>query len=207
VEVCQGTDCAGSGGGAALLEIEELVAEIIQNGSSTPSLSALSVVPGGCRNMCSLGPNVRINAGADIFQEFHRVDGPARCAEAVAAGLPPGSGVAPDPPKPPTPAARRADRMRWGALRDCHRAISRAKRHGPPPRLASIVGGCVAKIEAATGTEPLDKMRAERRRARLVRRVTAALKSGGGGDVESDSSLSSSSSSSGDCDSSDVDDR
>ena len=59
VEVCQGSDCYGLGGGAALLEIEELCREFRynknENGTSAPDVV---VRRGGCRNYCSMGPNV-----------------------------------------------------------------------------------------------------------------------------------------------------
>ena len=47
VEVCQGPDCFGAGGGAAILELEDLAC-----------FAAVTVVAGGCRNFCSMGPNV-----------------------------------------------------------------------------------------------------------------------------------------------------
>jgi hypothetical protein len=66
IEVCQGPDCTGLGGGAAILEIEELVREHhfqsqqLQNHS--PS-GAIEVVAGGCRDFCSVGPNTHVLRG------------------------------------------------------------------------------------------------------------------------------------------------
>ena len=50
LEVCQGPDCFGCGGGAVLLELEELCQE--------ERRCAVEVVRGACRNFCSMGPNV-----------------------------------------------------------------------------------------------------------------------------------------------------
>ena len=86
LEVCHGPDCFGSGGGAAMLEIEELVQEHHhvqqqqdagkdeegdntqeeeeeEGGGESPRLDELvvKVVKGGCRNFCSMGPNVHVS--------------------------------------------------------------------------------------------------------------------------------------------------
>lgn len=99
IEVCQGPDCSGLGGGAALLEIEELVQEVKyqysyqykcndggaqdQQSSITGIASVVSdmsivgvelglkeredqsnisikTIVGGCRDFCTVGPNVHI---------------------------------------------------------------------------------------------------------------------------------------------------
>jgi hypothetical protein len=76
IEVCQGPDCTGLGGGAALLEIEELVAAQTtaddarraqhqsqlnpQQQQHQPLSSSYRVVSGACRNLCSVGPNVHL---------------------------------------------------------------------------------------------------------------------------------------------------
>lgn len=57
IEVCQGPDCCGTGGGAVLLEIEDLVREQC----ATASEACFKVVAGGCRNHCTMGPNVYID--------------------------------------------------------------------------------------------------------------------------------------------------
>ena len=59
IEVCMGPDCSGGGGGAALLEIESLVmdgGEKAGNGSK----GNIRVVGGGCRDYCTMGPNVHL---------------------------------------------------------------------------------------------------------------------------------------------------
>ena len=71
-EVCQGSDCSGSGGGAAVLEIEELVQEY-----STREDACIRVVRGGCRNLCSIGPNVHYPGG----QHFSKIASVDKCLE------------------------------------------------------------------------------------------------------------------------------
>ncbi|GFH59427.1 hypothetical protein CTEN210_15903 [Chaetoceros tenuissimus] len=75
IEVCQGPDCKGIGGGAALLEIEELVQNI-------PSHS-ITVQPGGCRNFCSMGPNVHLLERKCIQESFHQVKNVDMCRDIV----------------------------------------------------------------------------------------------------------------------------
>eukprot|EP00977_Amphora_coffeiformis_P015348 scaffold4510_cov183-Amphora_coffeaeformis.AAC.33 len=64
IEVCQGPDCYGLGGGAALLEIEELCREYqychhnTHENASTSAVARVVVQRGGCRNYCTMGPNV-----------------------------------------------------------------------------------------------------------------------------------------------------
>ena len=72
IEVCQGPDCFGSGGGAAILELEDLaqhyysydIATTSSSGvkavTTKSSSSSLKVIAGGCRNFCSMGPNVHL---------------------------------------------------------------------------------------------------------------------------------------------------
>ena len=75
IEICQGPDCKGIGGGAALLEIEELVQNI-------PSHS-INVQPGGCRNFCSMGPNVHLLERKIIQESFHQVKNVDMCKDIV----------------------------------------------------------------------------------------------------------------------------
>ena len=56
IEVCQGPDCKGLGGGIAILEIEELVQEHKYHNTE----GNIRVVSGGCRDFCSVGPNVHV---------------------------------------------------------------------------------------------------------------------------------------------------
>ncbi|KAL7553277.1 hypothetical protein ACHAWF_016536 [Thalassiosira exigua] len=76
IQVCLGPDCSGSGGGAALLEIEDLVAAK----EGTPE--TVTVTPGECRDFCTMGPNVYVthNAGqSDKEGHFTKVDCPEAC--------------------------------------------------------------------------------------------------------------------------------
>lgn len=58
IEVCQGPDCSGSGGGAAYLDIEDLVLSRPHRGGV--EAGRVSTSKGGCRNMCAVGPNVHV---------------------------------------------------------------------------------------------------------------------------------------------------
>jgi len=69
IEVCCGPDC--SQGGAALLEIEELVAE---------GTVGISISRGGCRDLCSVGPNVYHDG-----YHFSKVKSPEDCRDLLQA--------------------------------------------------------------------------------------------------------------------------
>mmetsp|Transcript_16610 Transcript_16610/g.35070 ORF Transcript_16610/g.35070 Transcript_16610/m.35070 type:complete len:236 (+) Transcript_16610:113-820(+) len=106
IEVCLGPDCSGSGGGAALLEIEELVMALqckpktineinnapspikptakstIHTKHSSNKIATVTVIPGGCRDFCTMGPNVHIQN--DKMNEHHtKVDDPSACRKIV----------------------------------------------------------------------------------------------------------------------------
>jgi len=84
IKVCHGPDCFGLGGGAVLLELEQLV-------TSSSSIRNTKVMKDGCRNLCSMGPNVHCrqvktttknsnNDGVVLFQKhYSRVLGPEEC--------------------------------------------------------------------------------------------------------------------------------
>ena len=98
LEVCQGTDCFGGGGGAVILEIEELIQEYnnendsndddgdvdcvgcssINSSSSSSNMNSrlhrgrIQVVKGGCRNYCSVGPNLHYYHHDDDGQQQQR---------------------------------------------------------------------------------------------------------------------------------------
>ena len=88
IEVCLGPDCAVAGGGAALLEIEDLLHKCTIKGDMIATVRA-----GGCRDQCTEGPNIRIlsvnsdNTAAaggrrNIEEEevdFHKVNCPEAC--------------------------------------------------------------------------------------------------------------------------------
>lgn len=88
IEVCLGPDCSGSGGGAALLEIEELVSPSpcyqakMKGGDATDETKkVVRVVPGGCRDFCTVGPNVYVknNVGGNDEGHYSKVDCPEAC--------------------------------------------------------------------------------------------------------------------------------
>jgi hypothetical protein len=89
IEVCLGPDCAVAGGGAALLEIEDLLHKCTIKGDMIAMVRA-----GGCRDQCTEGPNVRIlsvnSDGANTAGgrrrnleeeevDFHKVNCPEAC--------------------------------------------------------------------------------------------------------------------------------
>mmetsp|Transcript_1151 Transcript_1151/g.2391 ORF Transcript_1151/g.2391 Transcript_1151/m.2391 type:complete len:205 (-) Transcript_1151:6-620(-) len=81
IEVCLGPDCAVAGGGAALLEIEDLIR------FSASSEKEINIVSGGCRDHCSEGPNVRLLSSVKGIcdSEFSRVNCPDACRRIVRA--------------------------------------------------------------------------------------------------------------------------
>ena len=90
VVVCSGVDCMGLGGGAALLEIEELCAEV----SSSSGAKHVEAVSGVCTLQCANAPNVNVHAlasdGRSLAVSNHlRVDSAARCAEVLAVATSP----------------------------------------------------------------------------------------------------------------------
>ena len=141
IEVCQGNDCYGSGGGAVLLELEELVSEYEyqqhqqQRPSNPDTKPEFSVLRGGCRNFCSMGPNVHVHvhqpsctasassSSSHHHEHFSQTAGIAEChtlSETV--GLLPN-----EPTKTKSGGAlqnmllKRAHRLRWELLRDIAR--------------------------------------------------------------------------------------
>ncbi len=64
IEVCTGPNC--SAGGAAILEIEEL---ILEDGTG-----GFRIISGGCRDLCSMGPNVHCQS-----THFPRIRSPEDC--------------------------------------------------------------------------------------------------------------------------------
>ena len=69
--MCQGPDCFGAGGGAALLALEDWLVD------------AAVVAGGGCRNRCSMGPNVYVSPNGvkerEEQEHFSRVTSLADC--------------------------------------------------------------------------------------------------------------------------------
>ena len=91
IEVCLGPDCAVAGGGAALLEIEDLVRQQqCPNNGSNNDCDAIIVQAGGCRDQCTEGPNVRIlsSNGGGVDFDFHKVNSPEACRRVVSSLFP-----------------------------------------------------------------------------------------------------------------------
>ena len=84
IEVCLGPDCSGGGGGAALLEIESLVMDGGEE-TDTGSKCNIRVVGGGCRDYCTMGPNVHLQSNFIAAEDSHftRVNCPAECRRVV----------------------------------------------------------------------------------------------------------------------------
>lgn len=119
LEVCQGPDCFGSGGGAAIVELEELVQEY-KNGDG------VVVVRGGCRNFCSMGPNVHFNQ-----QHFTKVNGVQECRSVLGSTEPSPTLVA------TKLLLRRADQQRWQCLRQMAR-LKAARRVLPQEQVQRV---------------------------------------------------------------------
>lgn len=157
IEVCNGPDCSVSGGRAALLEIEELAGE---------SRGRFHVVAGGCRNFCTLGPNVHCG---DVH--FERIRGTDDC-ERIAKEL----GIIQDEGTNCQVVSRvglmltkKADRLRWQFLRNItsrEKNLSKAKLSTLQENLKEIYN---AEIRAAAVFENTDerRKRADRRYSRL----------------------------------------
>jgi hypothetical protein len=144
IEICQGPDCAGLGGGAALLEIEELVCEHDNNNNNGANKPVLVV--GACRDFCTVGPNVHIRRKRSTMhgQQFvhhehslNHVDNPSRCADVVDSltkvGDRCGGAAHTSTARKESHslvarmAQRRSERLRWEALRQVSRTSSSAQ--------------------------------------------------------------------------------
>ena len=160
LEVCQGPDCFGSGGGAAILEIEELVQEYNINSHAT-------VVRGGCRNFCSMGPNVHFPFGG---QHFSKVVGVKECHELIQSIVTPEQSIIlPTFSVPTKLLLRQADRQRWQALRHIGR-IQKSPTKVPTQQFEqaqTMLQEALEKEERAVKAIPVLQERALRRRNRL----------------------------------------
>ena len=146
IEVCRGPDCTGLGGGAALLEIEELVREH----RSQTGKESIKVVVGGCRDFCSVGPNVHIHAQKPnqsgkkrktnlLLESFQGVNDASSCSrvlESLIAYKSPSDDLTKSPPRESSSTidrhrsmmARKAERQRWEALKDVSRIIAKCQK-------------------------------------------------------------------------------
>ena len=120
IEVCLGPDCSGLGGGAVLLEIEELVSCTTSNYEDKDEVVGVRVVPGGCRDFCTMGPNVYVKTSV-YDKHYSKVDSPARCRAVVDAIFDQDSSKPPAIPAAETSTEtllkRRDDGIRWKAHR------------------------------------------------------------------------------------------
>ena len=203
VVVRSGVDCMGLGGGAALLEIEELCAEVSSSSGGAKNVEAVS---GVCTLQCANAPNVNVHAlasdGRSLAVSNHlRVDSAARCAEVLAVATSPpgvrsevlegggGGGIM----------MRRAAGLRWNALRQlarCHNTYSlhgfdgatstRAEREARTAARELLAAALRAEASAARSSEPA-LARARRRAERLTARAEA-LERGAGAIVVTPSS-------------------
>ena len=152
--VCGGVDCVGLGSGAALLEIEELCAELG---------SAVDVGTGACSLQCANAPVINVQhrrsrcGSSPHVTHWAKVDGPQRCAEVVA------DATSTPCPVVRGPMLRRADGLRWAALRQQARSRMR-EQHGASRQLSLALQ---AEQRAAAG-DPAVRARAERRAMRLT---------------------------------------
>jgi hypothetical protein len=166
IEVCSGPDC--SAGGAAILEIEELVKE---------DGSRFCVIVGGCRNLCSMGPNV-YHDGC----HFPQVKSPEDCERIAAeAGM---QLQQDDGTRSSSRVAgmlmKKANRLRWQVLRDVarHKNRAAAKRKYDMWRIDLEKAHCSELGAARMYDNSTERcQRADRRFERLQAMIeTAALK-------------------------------
>ena len=203
VVVCSGVDWMGLGGGAALIEIEELCAEV-RSGSGSTHVEAVS---GVCTLQCANAPNVNVHDlssdGRSLAVSNHlRVDSAGRCAEVLAVAVSPpgvrsdlvevgGGGIM----------MKRAAGLRWNALRQlarCHNTYSlhgfdgathadgpgraaptRADRAARTAARELLAAALRAEALAARSSEPA-LARAKRRAERLAARADALERGGAG---------------------------
>ena len=163
LEVCQGPDCLGAGGGAALLELEELVQEY--------TMGDIRVVRGGCRNFCSMGPNVHYRQ----VQQFTKVADPVECQTIVRSIIrgeaedDSSSSGAENVPITTTLLQRKADRQRWQALRLVSRiqtsttVVSSSQVESARAQLRQALA-----LEQTAAHPPDSRLRSKRREHRLI---------------------------------------
>lgn len=151
VEVCQGPDCTGLGGGGAILEIEELIQENKWNVHEHGAASRhICIVEGGCRDFCTVGPNVHMKSRKKgIMESFDQVNDVNRCDAVVQnilelantstnsfgtstmSTLNIGSGSGEERQSisiSQSMMARRSGRLRWQGLREISRSLAKCKK-------------------------------------------------------------------------------
>ena len=127
IEACQGPDCFGSGGGAVLLELEDLVQEYHdETTSGSDDGQCFRVVAGGCRNFCSMGPNVHVSGGRH-FESVKEIEACRKVANDIDLLCRIIPSKDDDSSSTTTSSViskmlwKRAHRLRWQALRDLAR--------------------------------------------------------------------------------------
>lgn len=108
IEVCMGPNC--SAGGAAILEIEELILE--------DGRGKFRIVEGGCRDLCSMGPNVYCKS-----THFPKIKSPEGCRKvATHAGIKVSKAESSleieATSKVGSMMLKKAERLRWTVLRE-----------------------------------------------------------------------------------------
>ena len=131
VVVCSGVDCTGLGGGAVLLEIEELCAEVRSSGG----LRHFEAVSGVCTLQCANAPNVNVHDlstdGRSLAVSNHlRVDSAGRCAEVLVAASPTVARSGATEACVGGIMMKRAAGLRWNALRQLARCHNTYALHG-----------------------------------------------------------------------------
>ena len=189
LEVCQGPDCFGCGGGAVLLELEELAQEEAahsqqQHFGTDVDDVRVHVVRGGCRNFCSMGPNVHDRSRQ---HQYSQVKGLKECQDVFRHVCRPLSEAdakttpvrITDPPVRSSPVTRmltlRANRERWSFLRHVatarkvSRQILRAQRPILHKELTSVCGLERRAAAASRGDDNAELERIHRRQQRYTK--------------------------------------
>ena len=159
VFVCQGVDCGGLGGRAALLEIEDLCAEL------DPTIS---VQPSVCTLQCANAPVVNVLAAGVERRHYIRVDGTRRCAAVIDDMRGDGDGAPPAGPTTSRLMMMRAEGARWQALRK----IGQQRGRDAAANKRLIDGALQAELQVARGDAAMEQ-RARRRADRLLRAAQA----------------------------------
>jgi (2Fe-2S) ferredoxin len=156
IEVCTGPDCSLSGGPAGLWEIEELNLEFG---------CRFHIVAGGCRNLCTMGPNVH---GSGVhFTKVKSAEDVERVAKEI--GMFEDDGLEKKISSVSMMLTKKANRRRWIMLRNITTQSKRGlkKKTGWKKELEEVYR---AEVRAAGRSEE-PRQRANRRRERLGRMI------------------------------------
>lgn len=176
IEVCQGSDCFGSGGGAAIVEIEELVVLLRSDLDNTnKNTTTTTVVAGGCRNFCSMGPNVHYNG-----HHFTKVKSVSDCRVVVnhilgRSGDEDSRSASSVPTIAERMAIQKADRARWSFLRGLARAKKSCRnREKILARLRIELANAIS-IEVSAARDDPSKLEQSRRRKERFSEILSDL--------------------------------